>query len=79
MIKSFYFNTLLIFLVTFSCLALGAEEAVPADSTLERDMGYFYGFSFGNMLKDGGSPNVDVESLLKGLSDSLADNPPALA
>jgi len=79
MMKSFYFNTLLIFLVTFPCLALGAEEAVPADSTLDRDMGYFYGFSFGNMLKDGGSPNVDVESLLKGLNDSLADNPPALA
>jgi FKBP-type peptidyl-prolyl cis-trans isomerase len=79
MIKSFYFNALLIFVVTFSCLALGAEEAVPVDTTLERDMSYFYGFSFGNMLKDGGSPNVDVESLLKGLSDSLADNPPALA
>ena len=46
MIKSFYFNALLILLVTFPCLALGAEEAVPADSTLERDMGYFYGFSF---------------------------------
>ncbi|MDG1230915.1 MAG: FKBP-type peptidyl-prolyl cis-trans isomerase [Pseudomonadales bacterium] len=79
MVKSFYFNSLLVFLVVFSNLALAAEEAMPADSALERDMGYFYGFSFGNMLKDGGSPNVDVESLLKGLNDSLANNPPALA
>jgi len=79
MIKSFNFNALLVFLVSFPYLALGAEEVVPADSNLERDMGYFYGFSFGNMLKDGGSPDVDVESLLKGLNDSLAGNPPALA
>ena len=42
-------------------------------------MGYFYGFSFGNMLKDGGSADADVESLLKGLNDSLADNTPALS
>lgn len=79
MVKSFNFNVLLILLVSFPYLALGADEAVPADSTLEQDMGYFYGFSFGNMLKDGGSPDVDVESLLKGLNDSLAGNPPALA
>jgi FKBP-type peptidyl-prolyl cis-trans isomerase len=78
MVKLFYFNMLSVFLVAFSCVAHGAEETVPADSTLERDMGYFYGFSFGNMLKDGGSADVDVESLLEGLNDSLADNLPAL-
>ncbi|MDC0068481.1 FKBP-type peptidyl-prolyl cis-trans isomerase [Gammaproteobacteria bacterium] len=79
MIKSFKFNVLLVFLLCFPSLALGEEEVVSADSILERDMGYFYGFSFGNMLKDGGSPDVDVASLLKGLNDSLANNPPALA
>jgi len=67
-----------VFLVAFSCVAHGAEEAAPVGSTLERDMGYFYGYSFGNMLRDGGSSDVDVESLLEGLKDSLADNPPAL-
>jgi FKBP-type peptidyl-prolyl cis-trans isomerase len=78
MAKFFYFNMLSIFLAAFSCVAHGAEETASVDSTLERDMGYFYGFSFGNMLKDGGSADVDVESLLEGLNDSLADNLPAL-
>ena len=79
MINSFKFNVLPVFLLCFPFLALGEEEVVSADSILERDMGYFYGFSFGNMLKDGGSPDVDVASLLEGLNDSLANNPPALA
>lgn len=78
MIKFSYFNVLSMLLVSYSCVALAAEETVPVESTLERDMGYFYGYSFGNMLKDGGSVDVDVESLLKGLNDSLADNPPEL-
>lgn len=78
MMKSFYFNALFIFLVVYSGMASGAEETAPTESTLNRDMGYFYGYSFGNMLKDGGSVDVDVESLLEGLKDSLADNPPAL-
>ena len=56
-----------------------AADAAAAEDTLEQDMSYFYGFSFGNMLKDGGTPIIDIDSLLKGLNDSLADNPPALA
>ena len=46
---------------------------------LERDLGYFYGYSFGNMLKDGKSTDVDIDPLMQGLKDSLADNPPALS
>ena len=76
--KFHYINMLSVFLAAFSCVAHGAEEAAPVGSTLERDMGYFYGYSFGNMLRDGGSSDVDVESLLEGLKDSLADNPQAL-
>jgi len=79
MIKSFYFNALLSCAISFSSTVLGAEEIEAADSTLKRDMGYFWGFTFGNMLKDGDSADADVESLLKGLNDSLADNPPALS
>jgi len=79
MIKPFCFNVLAILIVVFPCLTFGAEEATTDDSTLEQDLGYFYGYSFGNMLKDSGSRNVDVESLLKGLYDSLVDKPPGLA
>ena len=84
MLKYLNFNVLLILLVVSPGLAFGAADAAAADAaaaedTLEQDMSYFYGFSFGNMLKDGGTPIIDIDSLLKGLNDSLADNPPALA
>ena len=41
-------------------------------------MGYFYGYSFGNMLKDGGSGDVDTDRLIQGLRDSLASSMPDL-
>ena len=41
-------------------------------------MGYFYGYSFGNMLRDGGSADVDLESLLVGLKDALDGKDPKL-
>ena len=72
------YNTLLALLISFSCLSIQAEESAAPDPVLRSDMGYFYGFSFGNMLKDGGSDDVDIESLIKGLNDSLEGSEPAL-
>ena len=54
-----------------------ATEETAVD--LERDLGYFYGYSFGNMLKDGKSTDVDIDRLMQGLKDSLGDHPPALS
>lgn len=52
-----------------------AEETEDA---MKQDLGYFYGYSFGNMLKQGNSSDVDLQRLLKGLQDALANVPPAL-
>lgn len=68
--------------VLVAALALGcaplasAEEAESVDMAAE--LGYFYGYSFGNMLKDGRSEDVDLERLMQGLIDSLGGQPPAL-
>ena len=64
------------FLIVTS-LQVMATEGTPVD--LERDLAYYYGYSFGNMLKDGKSTDVDIDRLMQGLKDSLADNPPALS
>jgi len=55
-----------------------AEEAAEAESSLEADVGYFFGYSFGNMLKEGGNEEVDIQLLLKGMRDSLDGKPPEL-
>ncbi len=46
--------------------------------TLKADMGYFFGYSFGNMLKQGGNVDVDMERLMEGLKDSLDGSNPNL-
>lgn len=55
-------------------------EPAPAiaDEDLPSRLGYYYGYSFGQMLKDSGSADVDTNVLLQGLRDSLADSPPLL-
>ena len=63
-------------------LIVSSIDVMATDETgvdLERDLGYFYGYSFGNMLKDGKSTDVDIDRLMQGLKDSLADNPPAFS
>jgi FKBP-type peptidyl-prolyl cis-trans isomerase len=45
---------------------------------MKQDLGYFYGYSFGNMMKQGNTTDVDLDRLLQGLKDSLDDVPPAL-
>lgn len=48
------------------------------DGNLKSDMGYFFGYSFGNMLKQGGNEDVDVDRLMEGLRDSLSNAQPNL-
>ena len=70
-------NIVLTMVLLVTSMNVMATEETAVD--LERDLGYFYGYSFGNMLKDGKSTDVDIDRLMQGLKDSLADNPPALS
>ena len=49
------------------------------DETLRNERGYFFGYSFGNMLKEGDNQDVDLESLRRGLQDSLDQKSPDLS
>ncbi|MBO6556202.1 MAG: FKBP-type peptidyl-prolyl cis-trans isomerase [Pseudomonadales bacterium] len=82
--KRILFNGLASLLLVVS-LAVHAEESAsqPASEAVNQaqllaEMGYFYGYSFGNMLKDGGSGDVNVDRLIQGLQDSLASSMPDL-
>ena len=57
-----------------------AQEGVKSTDTanIDKDLGYFFGFSFGNMLKEGGNKGVDLGSLLQGMHDALEGKQPAL-
>lgn len=65
---------------SLSLVACGAKD-VPKETEndvqdvqdVHKDVGYFYGFSFGNMLKEGGAKDVDIDSFIVGLKDSLKD------
>jgi len=78
--------TRFLFLIFFSftCLLVAAESTDPAveqpsDASLATERGYFFGYSFGNMLKQGGNPDVDLSALLKGMKDALAETQPAMS
>lgn len=81
MYKSILINSLAIFFSVISC-AVHSEESNAVEEVsqeqLLQEMGYFYGYSFGNMLKDGGSGDVDTDRLIQGLRDSLASSMPDL-
>jgi FKBP-type peptidyl-prolyl cis-trans isomerase len=49
-----------------------------ADETMRDERGYFFGYSFGNMLKEGGNLDVNLDFLLKGLQDSIDGKNPDL-
>lgn len=68
-----------IVVTSLSLVACGAKD-VPkeTENDINKDVGYFYGFSFGNMLKEGGAKNVDVDSFMVGLKDSLKGKDPDL-
>lgn len=63
------------------CFAGGAwaEEGSEEIDDLKSERGYFFGYSFGNMLKEGDNGDADLERLIEGLRDSLAENPPQLS
>lgn len=78
--KSFLINVLatLLLAVSFSAHSQDSASETPDEGDLQKELGYFYGYSFGNMLKDGGSGDVDVNELVRGLADSLASSMPDL-
>ena len=89
--KTIYINILPALLLVISTifvsqntLAEAAESTQPVSVDQERqataeEMGYFFGYSFGNMLKEGGTNEVDVEALNKGMADSLSDAAPNMS
>jgi FKBP-type peptidyl-prolyl cis-trans isomerase len=87
MIKSIIIKSLVIFLLVNSSYgqaadtspAVGAEtgtETKTKPDTLRKDLSYFFGFSFGNMLQEGGNVDVDMPTLNQGMADSLAGKVP---
>lgn len=85
--KMIFNNVLAVILVVVSNAALADEsqdtkaletQSAVTPSNIEADLGYFFGFSFGNMLKEGGNKTVDLDALMQGMKDSLAGMKPAL-
>lgn len=75
---------LLLILFTFTCSAVAAQSEEPVevetiDEGLVSQRGYFFGYSFGNMLKQGGNDDVDLQALLVGMKDSLAEVQPDMS
>ena len=58
--------------INASSLEADLEEQVE----LLGDLGYFYGYSFGNMLKEGKSADANIDRLIQGSKDSVANLPP---
>ena len=73
---------LIFFSFTYSLVAAESTDPAveqPSDASLATERGYFFGYSFGNMLKQGGNPDVDLSALLKGMKDALAESQPAMS
>jgi FKBP-type peptidyl-prolyl cis-trans isomerase len=56
-----------------------AEVASEQRKPTAAEMGYFFGYSFGNMLKEGGTTQVDFEALSKGMGDSMSGVVPTIS
>jgi len=65
-------------LLTLSIVLSTFVYAEEEKADIEADMAYFFGFSFGKMLKDGGNREVDLEMLNLGLKDAPAGDTPGL-
>lgn len=65
-------------LVLLAALVVTGSQALAEEDSLDKERGYFFGYSFGNMLKEGGNPDVDLNSLLEGIRDSLENAAPNL-
>lgn len=70
-------NGLVAILVFSGSAALAGEE--PDADGLRRDMSYFFGYSFGNILKEGGNDDIDLNGLMEGFKDSLNGQPSTLS
>ena len=58
-----------------------AEAAVDvsADPEMRKDRGYFWGYSFGDSLRQSGNIDVDLQSVMEGLQDMLSGKEPRLS
>ena len=77
---SFYINAICSFIIVFSSLSFAAEpeqEQINKGS-IEADLGYFFGYSFGNMLKEGGNDSINVDRLVEGMQHALEGTEPVL-
>jgi len=70
-----FISVLALLFGVISSTARGSDESTPES---RENMGYFFGYSFGNMLKQGGNEQVDLDMLMQGLQDSLANKTPDL-
>jgi FKBP-type peptidyl-prolyl cis-trans isomerase len=78
MIKSIVIKSLVLFFIVNSSLsqAENTPAAEAGSDSLQKDLSYFFGFSFGNMLKEGGNVDVDMPTMNQGMADSLAGKAP---
>jgi FKBP-type peptidyl-prolyl cis-trans isomerase FklB len=75
--KSFIIKYLFAFAIVVSGPLQAGEES-DSNTELKDERGYFFGYSFGNMLKEGDNTDVNLESLQRGLKDALGGTPPDL-
>ncbi|MDG1206450.1 MAG: FKBP-type peptidyl-prolyl cis-trans isomerase [Pseudomonadales bacterium] len=73
-------NAIAFIIVVFSSISFAAEPEQEPDNkgALEADLGYFFGYSFGNMLKEGGNDSINIEKLVEGMQHALEGVEPAL-
>jgi FKBP-type peptidyl-prolyl cis-trans isomerase len=76
MIKSIIIKSLVLFFIVNSSFSQAASTPATETSSLQEDLSYFFGFSFGNMLKEGGNIDVDMPKMNQGMADSLAGKVP---
>lgn len=80
--KSLFFNSLCAAFISLAILqgpVVAAESAAGNERDLKESVGYFFGYTFGNMLKEGGNDDVDIDSVREGVADSLAGKQPNLS
>lgn len=71
-------NLIFISVIALVLTALSSIAFAEEGDDLKSDMGYFFGYSFGNMLKQGGNEDVDMDRLMEGMRDSLRSVAPNL-
>ncbi len=61
----------------------GVAVAVPtpafAEAAMEEKLSYFFGYSFGNMMKQSGIDSIDFDQIRSGIVDSLDGIAPAMS